>query len=467
MYKLRPYQTELVNNAFKAWQNGYTAPCIVLPCGGGKSVIVAEIAKRVTENGGNILFLVHRRELVAQIYATFIRFGLTIERCQIAMVQTISRHLEEIPKPALIITDENHHGKAATYRKVYDYFADVPRVGVTATPVRLDGSGLSDVNDKLIIGVSAKWLIENKCLAPYDYYAPPISKQKPKFHTRNGEFVTSEVLAFYDKPTIYGDIVKHYQKLANGKQAIVYCTAITQSEKLCKEFISKGITAMHIDAKTPQNERNAIIEQFRHGKIKILSNVDLISEGFDVPDCEVSILARPTQSLTLYIQQSMRCMRYKPDKRAIIIDHAGNWERFGLPDDDREWTLEGKQKKKQDGESVVKTCPECFNVVAGATRICSRCGYEFKFEGLQQNSKAELIKIDEQKKLECRVKNYLSPADCQNMKELQEYAKQKGYKPGWAYYQAKSRGFLYGSKQGNKDTKRYPCRAVTGWNSGA
>lgn len=467
MYQLRPYQTELVNQTFEAWQNGYTAPCIVLPCGGGKSVIVAEIAKRVTENGGNILFLVHRRELVAQIYATFVRFGLSIERCQIAMVQTVCRHLEEIPKPALIITDENHHSKATSYRKVYEYFSDVPRVGVTATPVRLDGTGLADVNDKLIIGVSAKWLIENKNLAPYDYYAPPISKQKPKFHTRNGEFITSEVLAFYDKPTIYGDIVKHYQRLANGKQAIAYCTAITQSEKLCKEFISKGITAMHIDAKTPQNERNAIIERFRQGKIKILSNVDLISEGFDVPDCEVSILARPTQSLTLYIQQSMRCMRYKPDKRAIIIDHAGNWERFGLPDDDREWTLEGKQKKKQAGESVVKTCPECFNVVAGATRICSRCGHEFKFEGLQKKTKTELIKIDEKKRLECRVRNYLSPNDCQNMKELQEYARQKGYKPGWAYYQAKERGFLGGSKPGNQNTKRYPCRAVEGWNSGA
>lgn len=467
MYQLRPYQTELVNQTFEAWQDGYKAPCIVLPCGGGKSVIVAEIAKRVTEKGGNILFLVHRRELVAQIYATFVRFGLSIERCQIAMVQTVCRHLEKTPKPTLIITDENHHSKATSYRKVYEYFSDVPRVGVTATPVRLDGSGLADVNDKLIIGVSAKWLIENKNLAPYDYYAPPISKQKPKFHTRNGEFITSEVLAFYDKPTIYGDIVKHYQKLANGKQAIAYCTAITQSEKLCKEFISKGITAMHIDAKTPQNERNAIIEQFRQGKINILSNVDLISEGFDVPDCEVSILARPTQSLTLYIQQSMRCMRYKPDKRAVIIDHAGNWERFGLPDDDREWSLEGKQKKKQAGEAVVKTCPECFNVVAGATRICSRCGYEFKFEGLQKKTKTELIKIDEKKKLECKVRNYLSPTDCQNMKELQEYARQKGYKPGWAYYQAKSRGFLGGSKQGNQNTKRYPCRAIQGWNSGA
>lgn len=464
MSVLRPYQQELVNSVYTDWNSGYKAPCIVLPCGGGKSVIIAEIAKQFTKNFKYVLFLVHRKELCEQIAGTFIRWGVNMEYCQIGMVQTICRRLDKIQKPSLIITDENHHSKAASYRKIYDYFSDVRRIGVTATPVRLDGSGLKDVNDKLIIGVTAKWLITNNHLAPYDYYAPPIQKQKNKLRTRNGEFITSDILAMYDKPVIYGDIVKHYKKLADGKQAIAYCAAITQSEKLCEEFKSNGISAAHIDAKTPKAVRAKIIESFRKGKVKILSNVDLISEGFDVPDCEVSILARPTKSLTLYIQQAMRCMRYKPDKRAIIIDHTDNWERFGLPDDDRKWSLEGQKKQKIKGEAPVRTCCQCFSVVPLSVRFCPHCGFKFEFKGQQEQKDTKLIKVNEKMILERRVKKYLTSADCQNMSELYEYARQKGYKPGWAYYQAKARGFFNGAKKGNGTAKRYPCKAVRGWN---
>lgn len=464
MSTLRPYQQELVDNVYADWNSGYKAPCIVLPCGGGKSVIIAEIAKQFTQEYKNVLFLVHRKELCEQIAGTFVRWGVNMEYCQIGMVQTICRRLDKIQKPSLIITDENHHSKAVSYRKIYDCFSDVPRVGVTATPVRLDGSGLKDVNDKLIIGVTAKWLIANNHLAPYDYYAPPIQAQKPKLRTRNGEFIASDILAFYDKPAIYGDIVKHYKKLAYGKQAIAYCAAISQSEKLCEEFKANGISACHIDAKTPKAVRAEIIESFRSGKVKILSNVDLISEGFDVPDCEVSILARPTKSLTLYIQQSMRCMRYKPGKRAIIIDHTDNWERFGLPDDDREWTLEGQKKRKIQGEVPVKTCCQCFSVIPASVKICPHCEYKFETKARQEKKDTKLIKVNEKMILERRVKKYLTAADCQNMSELQEYARQKGYKPGWAYYQGKARGFINDTKKGNSTAKRYPCKAVSGWN---
>lgn len=465
MGKLRPYQDKLVKEVYSSWNNGFKAPCIVLPCGGGKSVIIAEIAKQFTQQYKNVMFLVHRKELCEQIANTFIKWGVNMECCQIGMVQTICRRLDKIPYPSLIITDENHHSKANSYRKIYECFPDVSRVGVTATPVRLDGSGLKDVNDKLIIGVCAKWLIENNCLSPYDYYAPPLKIEKPKFRTRNGDFVISDILQYYDKPTIYGDIVKQYKKLAYGKQAIVYCAAITQSQNLCNEFNSNGITAAHIDAKTPKAKRSEIIEKFRTGVIKVLSNVDLISEGFDVPDCEVSILARPTKSLTLYIQQAMRCMRYKPDKRSIIIDHTDNWERFGLPDDDREWTLEGKKKANINSVAPVKTCLKCFSVVPASARICPHCDCEFeqKKSGITQKE-TELIKIDEKVRLELKVKKYLSPAECQNYKELLEYARQKGYKSGWAYYQAKARGLLNGTKARNSTAKRYPCKAVGSWN---
>lgn len=461
MSTLRPYQQDLIDKVFKAFDEGFSAPCIVLPCGGGKSVIVAEIAKIYTLMDRQVLFLVHRKELCQQIFTTFVKHGVNMEYCKIAMVQTVVRHLDTHLKPNLIITDENHHSLADTYRKIYDYFSDVPRIGVTATPERIDGTGLQNVNDKLILGVTAKWLVKNNYLSPYDYYAPCI--KMPKFHTRNGDFIQSEVAGFFNKNQnkIYGDVVKHYRRLADGMQAICYLPTVEFSQQTAKKFNETGIKSAHLDGTTAKSERDGIIEKFRKGEIKILCNVDIVSEGFDVPDCECVILLRPTKSLILFTQQSMRCMRYKPGKRAIIIDHVNNIERFGFPDRDREWLLEGHPHKKQQGEQPLKICKNCFAAVPINTKECPNCGAEFEIEDSSaQKVDIKLIKITKAKE---RVKFYISPNECQNVEELAEYAKQHGYKPGWVYYQQKARGWL-GGKRRNENTKRYPCRAVKGWN---
>lgn len=462
MNTLRPYQQHLIDKVFKAFDDGFKAPCIVLPCGGGKSVIVAEIAKIYTLMDKQVLFLVHRKELCQQIFSTFIKSGVNMEYCKIAMVQTVVKHLDTETKPDLIITDENHHSLAATYRKIYGYFSDVPRIGVTATPERIDGSGLADVNDKLILGVTAKWLIENNYLAPYDYYAPVV--KMPKFHTRNGDFIQSEVADFFNsnQSKIYGDVVKHYRTLADGKQAICYLPTVEFSEQTAAKFEKMGIPSAHLDGKTNKDERDGIIEKFRKGEIKILCNVDIVSEGFDVPDCECVILLRPTKSLILFTQQSMRCMRYKPGKRAIIIDHVDNISRFGFPDRDREWLLDGHPHKKRGGEQPLKTCPNCFRAVPINTKECPNCNYEFEVE--DKGTRTVDVKLRKINKAKERVKFYLSPNECQNVEELAEYAKQHGYKPGWVYYQQKARGWLGNAKRGNSNTKRYPCRAVKGWN---
>lgn len=441
--QLRPYQNDLVEQVRRAWRAGYKAPCIVLGCGGGKSCIVAEMARRTTFNGKRVLFLVHRRELVDQIKATFIRWGVDMKLCNVGMVQTFTRRLEKLPKPALIITDENHHSLAKSYKRIYDYFSDVPRVGVTATPVRLNGDGLGDVNDILIQGVSTRWLIENNCLAPYDYYAPDVA-DLTGIHTSHGEYVASEIEKAMAKNTVFGDVIKYYKQLANGKKAVCYCASINHSVATARAFREAGISAEHIDGKTPKTERDRIISDFRKGKITILCNVDLISEGFDVPDCECSILLRPTKSLTLFIQQSMRCMRYRPNKKAVIIDHAGNYARFGMPDDDREWTLEKRDKKEkkagQESSEKVKQCPECFftfRVKQGMTH-CPHCGYVFPTaeRKIKEDEDVKLTKIEGFKL------DFKTPADCKSYGELLEYAKQHGYKSGWAFYQATNRGLL-------------------------
>ena len=443
--QLRPYQNDLVEEVRAAWREGYKAPCIVLGCGGGKSCIVAEIARRTTFNGKHVLFLVHRKELVDQITATFIRWGVVMDLCTVGMVQTVTRRLKKTPRPALIITDENHHSLATSYKRIYEHFPDVPRVGVTATPVRLNGDGLGDVNDKLIIGKSTKWLIENHFLAPYDYYAPSIA-DLTGIHTRMGEYVKSDVEKAMIQSKVFGDVIRYYNKLAGGRKAICYCASIKHSIATAASFREAGIPAEHIDGDTPKAERDRLIRAFREGSISVLCNVDLISEGFDVPDCSCAILLRPTHSLTLYIQQAMRCMRYREGKRAVIIDHVGNYARHGMPDDAREWSLDKKEKRsyvkaEKETSETVRSCPECFftfPAVAAKSGYCPHCGAELprKQRKLDTDEGAELIKVEG-----FRL-DLAGPESCSSYEELLAYASRHGYKPGWAYYQARRRGMI-------------------------
>lgn len=435
---LRPYQIKLLNDTRKAYAQGYKHPCIVAPCGAGKTFIVAEMARLATAKHNRVLFLVHRQELCEQIAQTFQLHGVDMSLCDVMMVQTATRRIKKLQPPQLIITDENHHCLANSYRRIYDAFPDVLTVGVTATPCRLGGGGLGDVNDILITGVSAKWLIENKFLAPYEYYAPTLADMCG-VSIKRGEYDAAQVAERLNKPAIYGDTVNHYRQLADGKKAICYCASIELSKRMADEFTQNGIAARHIDGETPKAERQAAIEKFRSGEIKIICNVDLISEGFDVPDCDVSILLRPTKSLTLYIQQSMRCMRYMQGKTAIIIDHVANYMRHGLPDDDREWTLEPKRKQQSNEPQLnIRQCTQCYFVYAATQRDCPNCGHSPPMA----ERTVEEIKAAQLEKITQIVVDYTTPADCTTMAELLAYAKRKNYKPGWAYYQAKLRGIL-------------------------
>jgi superfamily II DNA or RNA helicase len=419
-----------------AWRQGFRRPCIVIPCGGGKSIITADMAKRTTQNGGRVLFIVHRRELCEQIENTFRDYGVDMDLCTVGMVQTVSRRIDKLDAPKLIITDENHHCLATSYKKIYAAFPDAYCVGVTATPVRLNGGGLGEINDKLIIGPSVKELINRHCLADFDYYAPAVIDTST-LKKRSGDFVQEEAAMMLDKPKIYGDVINYYRRLSDGKQAVCYCPTVDYSKRMAQQFCAENIPAAHIDGTTPPDERAEIIDSFRNGKIKILCNVDLISEGFDVPDCSTAILLRPTKSLTLFIQQSMRCMRYKEGKRAVIIDHVGNVHRFGLPDKDRTWSLDPKPPAKKSAVPV-KQCTRCFYTHAPSP-VCPKCGYVYpksEREAIEEEKEVQLMKITE------RVAEFDTPDKCRTMKELLAYAKKKNYKPGWAYHQAKLRRIL-------------------------
>ncbi|EOF7393224.1 DEAD/DEAH box helicase family protein [Listeria monocytogenes] len=431
----------MIEEVKEAFQNGYRKPCVVAPCGAGKSVILSEIIRRTTHNKNNVLFLVHRKELIDQIRNTLQSNNVDMDFVTLGMVQTIVRRIDKTVKPSLIIIDESHHVLANSYKKIIAHFSTALVVGFTATPVRLNGGGLGDINDILIEKVNAKWLIENNFLSPYKYYAPEIVQTDTLNIKRTGEFDMSGLDDQFNAKMVWGDVIRHYQKLANGKQAILYASSIYQSEKMAASFNAVGISSAHIDGKTSKLIRDDIIKRFREGEIKVLCNLDLIGEGFDVPDCSTVIMLRPTQSLSLYIQQSMRGMRYKEGKTAIIIDHVGNVKRFGLPDMERTWSLAPKKGSNAiKAEAPVKICKECFMTVSQTSKKCEHCGYEFKAEikAIEIDEGAELQEITE---AVFKV-NYSSPGECKNMKELYEYAKEHNYKKGWAFHQGKARGFI-------------------------
>ncbi|HBL5929030.1 TPA: DEAD/DEAH box helicase [Listeria monocytogenes] len=415
--------------------------CCSLRLGAGKSVILSEIIRMTTHNKNNVLFLVHRKELIDQIRNTLTMNDVDMNFVNLGMVQTVVRRLEKTSEPALIIIDESHHVLANSYKKIINHFSNAKVVGFTATPVRINGGGLGDINDTLIEKVNAKWLIENSFLSPYKYFAPEVIQTSNLDIKRTGEYDITQLDDQFNQRKVWGDVIKHYQKLADGQQAILYASSLYQSQKMAASFEQVGITAAHIDGKTPKAERDHIIQQFRNGEIKVLCNLDLIGEGFDVPDCSTVIMLRPTQSLSLYIQQSMRGMRYRPEKTSIIIDHVGNVSRFGLPDMERTWSLEPKKgSNSKKAEAPVKICPDCFMTVLSSNKKCEHCGHEFKVEvkPIQVDEAAELQEITE---AVFKV-NYSSPNECKNMKELYEYAKEHNYKKGWAFHQGKARGFI-------------------------
>lgn len=453
MYQLFDYQQKLVDGARNALAEGHQGVLIVSPPGSGKSVVIAEIARLTTEKGGEVLFFVHRKELVNQIKDSFIKQGVNLNNCTIMTVGKVANRLNYLPKPNLIIVDESQHSRAKTYLKIFNYYSDVPRLGFTGSPWRLSGKGFKDIYSAMIEGPKVKWLIKKHKLAPFTMYGYRLGDDSKLKRGSGGDY-TNKSLDDFGKTIIRGDIIKNWQKFANGRKTIVYCHSVQFAKEVAKAFREANISAYEADSKTPANERDRIMNDFREGKIKVLCNCDLISEGFNVPDCSCVVLLRPTESLVVYLQQSMRCMRYQPDKDAIIIDQVGNFTRFGLPNADRDWTLEDRAKHPQreggsDGPAI-KTCPECFGVILASCHECPLCGHSFEaeFRKLAQDRRAELEKINlnakelrERKKKEQELL-LRDPSTFTTFKELAIYGKATGHKPGWAWHMAKAKGLI-------------------------
>lgn len=421
--QLRDYQVESINATRNEFRTGKKSPCVVLPCGGGKTVCFAFMAdqhiKIKTDNF--VWFLVHRRELIDQTERTFRDFGIPTERVLIGMVQTVSRNTDKYQRPTLIIFDECQHATAKTWTRIINAFPDVPVVGLTATPARTDGTGLGAVFDSLVLGPSAEELMEKGYLCKYDYYAP---KTTDIFALKNrgADYDMQDLSEQFMKSKIYGDVKKY---LDPRRKTIIYCPSIELSKQLAAQL--PGV--VHFDGNTPDKQRAEIVRRFRDGEISALSSVDLIGEGFDVPDCDAVLLLRPTKSTILYIQQSMRCLRPAPGKRAVIYDMVGNCFRHGLPTETREWSLTGRitcKNESAEPDILVRQCKSCLRVYSGTGRICPYCGEEQPKtrREIEQDEKAELERIE---KIERRNKRK-EQGRAETLEELIAIGHSRGYK---------------------------------------
>lgn len=450
---LRNYQETIINSCRNAFKNGYKKLCCVLPCGAGKTAIFCYLAylNTLKKSENRVLILLHRKELLKQTMEAFQAFQISTDHINIAMIQSFKNTLKKGAKPySLIIIDECHHATSKSFQHVLLAYSGVPLIGFTATPARLDGKPLGEIFDQLIIGVDYAYLIDNKYLVDYDYFSPDLNFDFSKWKLKSGDFDTTDNALHLDKKAIYGDILKYIDL---SKKTIIYSPTVEYSRKLEKQINEhfKAPVAKEFNGTTPQSERNQIITDFKNGKIKILINVDLIGEGFNVPSCDCVFLLRATQSLPLYIQQAGRALRSDPSnqkKRASIFDFVGNIYRFGFPDAPRVWSLSSALKNTHKHETVhdsliIKTCPNCLRSFVPSqmlpNRLCPFCNtpQPLNVREIQVQRKKELALIRKNQLIE----NRRECGRCRSFQQLKKLGEVRGYAhpAQWAFHILKNR----------------------------
>lgn len=415
--KLRPYQTEVVDKIYSAWQRNVNNLLVQLATGGGKTTIFCYV---MSQHEGYSIAIAHRSELVAQMSLTLGRYGIRHRViASAATCKVISAlHMVELGKDytnpnarhavasvdtlinlkpddavfkqtSLLVGDEFHHFlRENKWGKACDMFPNKRILGVTATPMRSDRKGLGSHNDgladEMIVGVSMRWLIDNGFLTPYRIFAPPcdVDVSNVALSDTTGDFNLTQLRKEIHKSrTLVGDIVTHYKRLAMGKLGITFTVDVEEAVRVAKEYRDNGVPAEVITGKTPPLVRANIMKQFRARKILQLISVDVLGEGVDIPAVEVVSMARHTASYGLFVQQFGRALRPLEGKsHAIIIDHVNNVIRHGLPDAHREWSLERGERKsrgKRDDGIPVRACLNvtCLAVYERIHKACPFCGH--------------------------------------------------------------------------------------------
>jgi superfamily II DNA or RNA helicase len=256
---------------------------------------------------------------------------------------------------------------------------------------------------------------------------------------RGGDFAKGEMAARVDKPTITGDAVQHYKRICPGKPAIAFCASVEHAKHVAAEFRAAGFRADSIDGELPDAERVRMINGLANGSVHVLTSCEIVSEGTDIPVVVAAILLRPTQSLGLYLQQVGRALRPAPGKdRAIILDHVGNCLRHGLPDEDRDWSLDGMEKNERGAAEVeppvrVTQCEKCYAVYQPAPK-CPHCGHQPAVALMAPKQvDGELAEITAEQIDAMRAAKRREVGRARSLEDLQRIARERGYRPNWAH----------------------------------
>jgi len=431
---LRPYQQKAKGDIYTSWQSTKHVVA-VLPTGAGKTVLLSHI---VNEFNAPTCVIAHRQELVSQISLSLATQGVRHKliapknvirniinlhlfvlgrdlydpnsKVATAGVDTLIKRVDQLKNWAftvrLWVIDEAHHLLVENkWGKAVEMFPNAKGLGVTATPLRADGKGLGvdtdGVFEDMVIGPNMRELIDQGFLTDYRIFAPPSDMDLSEVNISKitGDYNKNKMVAAAKQSHIMGDVVDHYLKLARGKLGITFAPDVAMATEIAERFNAAGVPAEVVSAKTPDTERAKILKRFKNRELLQLVNVDLFGEGFDLPAIEVVSMARPTASYGLYVQIFGRGLRpmfldgaplgteaerlyaiaasIKPN--AIIIDHVGNVVRHGLPDANREWSLDRREKKSRgtpDDVIPVKACPECTMVYERVYTECPYCGFK-------------------------------------------------------------------------------------------
>lgn len=450
--RLRDYQEHGIADLRAAIADGARAPLYVLPTGGGKTTVFGELSRRSIVKGRRVVVLAHRKELVEQAAGRLRLLGLNpglimpggtpgdgSSYC--ASVQTLVRDIGAIEPPDLLICDEAHHAPAGSWQAIRQAWPNATYLGVTATPIRLDGRGLGDAFDRMVLGPSARELTERGYLVPADVFCPSVP-DLAGLRTRCGDWTTADLEKAIAESSIVGDAVQSFRQHVPSGSAVAFCASVAHARVTAAAFEAAGIRAAVLTGGDKKEHREAVLDGLASGAIRILCSVDVISEGFDLPDIRAAILLRPTKSLGLYLQQVGRALRPADGKTAaIILDHAGNALRHGLPAEDRQWSLDGIQAGAREtthtegGEALsVRQCLTCYAIHPSGP-VCPYCGTGHPRDDriprqrageLRRLEAEEAARLEEERKAEAKAARVLPRFVFEKM------AKSKGWKPGQA-----------------------------------
>ena len=457
--QLRPYQDAAIAGVREAFRAGKRRVLLVAPTGAGKTVMFSYLAGSLMRNGHNVLLMAHRDELLDQISRTLQQFDvphgfiaarrqlMLRHKVQVAGVHTLKNRCATLRwKPDWIICDEAHHATAGSWATIIKAYPESKVIGVTATPCRLDGRGLGNVFDEMVIGPQVADLIRDGYLSKIRYFCPA-TVDTSGLKKRMGDFKANEINEMVNLPKVTGEAVDCYRRLCDGQPAVAFCASIAHSEHVAETFRAAGYRWASLDSRMTHEARREAVLGLGNGALHGISSCDIISEGFDLPIVSAAILLRPTASLSLFLQQVGRVLRIAPGKaHATIIDHVGNvgamrrgeWvERHGFAEDIREWSLEGRVKRAT-GVSV-SICEECFAVMPIGARECPHCGWERPEKPAKPEADtvdAELKQVDVER-AKAALSNSIKSA--RSLEDLQKIARKQGYAQGWAWHRWNAR----------------------------